>query len=899
MSALPRGSRRLFRLRSVDRDLDEELASYFEHAVEELVAQGWTRAEAQAEAARRFGDRAEYARVLRAIDEGGARRRRLGEMLGALQQSVSWAFRSMARARGLSLGIVLTFALGIGANATMYSIVERLLLRLPPHISHGADLRRLYTQYNSMVDGKLITNAMFTYPEYRELLPARSFSELAGFSSRDVIVGSGEAAEPAVALWASGNFFDLLGVQPLRGRFFTTAEDRVGGPHIAVLSYSYWQRVFGAAPDVIGRTIDFGFGPYTVIGVAPRGFTGVEISRVDFIIPLYVAAGETQGTDWLENRGWSWFEVIGRLKAGVTTEAATAEATSINAHAWAPAVARGEYGNNPRIVVAPLLLSRGPLAGGEVVVARLLLAVSLLVLLIGCVNVANLMLARTIRQTREIAVRLAIGISRTRLVAQILLEGMLLSLVGAVAALAFYKWGGAVVRHALLPDVAWEETGLTRTVLLVVIGVALLAGFLSGIVPAVQAARGELGRMLRQASAGGVTRTTARARTTLSLVQTALSVLLLVGAGLFIRSLNVIQHLDLGIQVDGLYKLMTRPVPGTIKRAELQRAYAVAEQRLARIPGVAAVGLTESFPFLARRTSMPRAEGVDSIRRPSTGSPVIEQVTPGYFAAMGLRVLRGRAFRDTDTETAPRVALVNQSFARWVWGKHDPLGKCLYIGKNETRCSEVVGVVADAVHTELGGLMPIQYYVPLAQKQNDPAPQLFVVRVPKPTPALLRALIREVIAVDPRIRFAMVSSMRESLAPQLRSWTLGATMFTVFGALALIVAALGLYSVLSFDVEQRTRELGLRAALGATRRTLVGTVVLRAVLVTAAGVLIGTVVALSLSTRVQPLLFHVSARDPLTFGSVAVLLLLVATVAGLLPGVRAARIEPTIALRAQ
>ena len=894
---LPKGIRRLLRIGSVERDLDEELASYFEYTVDELVSQGYTRAEAEQRALKRFGDRARYRAQLRAIDAEAERKRQWTDRLDALRMSVGYAIRSLARSPGLSLGIILTFALGIGANAIMYGIVDRLLLSPPSHIADADQVKRLYLDYYAESAGKRIVNSTFSYPEFRELQAARSFDGLAGFASNDVVIGRADQGEEGLAQWATGNFFDVLGVKPARGRFFTTVEDRIGGDQVAVISYGYWQRKFARSEDVLGQTLDFGYGPFTIVGIAPRGFTGPELSPVDFWIPLHVAGQKVQGGGWENERGWGWFEVVTRVKAGVGVGAAAAEATAINAEGWKEEIAKGNYGKDPGVIVSPIQNALGPLAPAETVVAKLLLGVAALVLLIACVNVANLILARTIRQTREIAVRLSLGVSRRRLVSQILLEGVLLSVSGGVAAFALFKWGGAFVRSTLLPDVAWDDAGLTRGVIGLIGALAIVAGVLAALVPALRAVRGELATVLRLASAGGLTRVTSRLRTGLALLQTALSVLLLVGAGLFLRSLNNVNRVELGFEPEGLYHVL--PFTGQERLGEDRaRVLAAAVDRMRKIPGVTAAGFTEIYPFIMRRTAMPRAEGVDSIRRPSTGSPIIHQVGPGYFDAMGLRIVRGRPILDTDTEGASRVALVNESLGKWIWGERDPIGKCLYIGQNETRCSEVVGIVEDAVHSEIGVERPVQYYVPAVQLQLPPfAPRLIVARAQRRSPEIESALRRAMIAADPRIRFAAVNAMEDRLATETRSWKLGATMFSIFGALALIVAALGLYSVLAFDVAQRTGEIGLRAALGATRHRLIAMVVSRAVLVSAAGVLIGVVAALLLANRVQPLLFGVDPGDPLVYGAVAIILGLVAACAGLVPGWRAARVDPSIALR--
>jgi putative ABC transport system permease protein len=897
MKRLPSGFRRMLRLGSVDRDLDEELAAHREHTIEELVSRGRTREEAEAEAARRFGDEQAYRRALRAIDTGYEQRRRWRDRVDVVRQSVGYALRGFGRSPGLTLGIVLTFALGIGANATMYGIVERLILATPPHVANGDEVKRLLPEYYVEHTRSRLAVPTVSYPEYRELESVRAFRGVAGHAQHDVIVGRGENAEAGSLVWATGNFFELLGVQPARGRFYTPAEDRIGGGRVAVISHGYWQRKFGGLSNAVGQSIDFGYGPYTIIGVAPRGFTGIELARVDFWVPLRVAATDTYGSDWENDRTWAWFEPFARLAPEVKVERAAAEATAVHANGWSAHVTRGEYGKNPTVVIAPLQAGLGPNPSGEVLVARLLLGVSLMVLLIACVNVANLLLARTIKQSREIAVRLSLGISRARLIGQILLEGVLLAAGGALCALLIYTYGGDVIRHALLPNVEWSEARITANIAWVMIALTVFAGLLSALVPAYKAAKGELSLMLRQASAGGITRTTARVRTSLVLVQTALSVLLLVGASLFLRSLNRVHQLDLGFEVDGLYQVTPRTLAGSMNNDERSRLYALAQERLAQLPGIEAVGMAATYPFHSRRSAAFRAEGVDSISRPTTGGPYVQEISSGYAEAMGLRILRGRGLLASDDERAPRVALVNRGLAQWLWRDQSPIGKCIYIGQ-DPRCSEVVGVIEDAAHFSLTAEMPLQYYVPLAQKQLDGVPRMLVLRADRESAELSQTLLREVVALDSRVRYADVEPMRQRLAPVQRSWTLGAIMFSVFGALGLLVASLGLYSVLAFDVVQRTREIGLRAALGASRERLLRMVVQQAVWITILGIAVGVLAALLLGSRVQPMLFQVNARDPITFGVVATTLIAVAIIAGLLPGWRAARVQPSIALRA-
>ena len=894
---LPRGIRRLFRLGSVERDLEEELSSYFTHTVEELRAQGYSQKQAEEEAHRRFGDESRYRNELRWIDSERERGMRWSARFDAMRESVTSAARSWRRSPGLALGLILVFALGIGANGTMYSIVDRLLLSPPAHIVDAGNVKRLYAESYVAFMGKRFATATISYPEYRELKATRAFASLAAFSNRQLIIGNGEAAEEADGVWATGAFFPLLGVKPALGRFYTEAEDKIGGSQVVVLGYSYWQSKYGGERDVIGRTLDFGYGPYTIIGVTPRGFTGVDLSRVDVWLPLHVAATAVQGNEWENERGWGWFQTIARVAPGSSVERATAEASALHSAGWADAVARGDYNKDPSIVLAPVLNALGPDRGSEPLVARLLLAVSLIVLLIACVNVANLMIARTIRQQQETAVRLALGISRARLMFQLLLETTLVSLAGGAAALLLARWGAPVVGRLLLPDVTWTDVGVSRGLVMVVLLIALAVGVLTGLVPALRATYGGLSPVLRRATAGGISRTSARVRAGLAVLQTALSVMLLFGASVFVRSMSHVNNLDLGFDLDGLYIGALRMQPGAVKPEERRLLLERGVAELERVPGVKAVGLSAALPFMVSRTAPLRIQGVDSIRKPPTGGPYIYEVTPTYLRAMGLQVLQGRGFSERDVVGAPRVALVNQSMARYFWPGENPLGKCLYVGREGPPCSTIVGVVENGAHMEVRPELSLQYYTPLAQRQDLGTGTSFVIRYEGSSDSAVRALSQPLLHFDPRVRYAEIRSMRERVAPQTRSWLLGAAMFSVFGLLALFVAAIGLYSVLAFDVAQRTRELGVRAALGASRPRLVRMVVNRALAVTVIGIAIGAAITLIAAGSIQQLLFQVPARDPWSIASVAVLLLLVAVVAGMLPGMRASRVDPSAALR--
>jgi predicted permease len=818
----------------------------------------------------------------------------MGSMMAAARDTVKHALRGIVRSPALSLGIILAFALGIGANATMYETVERLLLRAPPHIEDADGVRRVMV--HRLRGGGRTYNATITFPEYRDFAEVGGFSHVAAVRGREVTLGDGEAAQQVRGVMVTASFWPLLGVQPALGRFFTEEEDRFGADRVAVLSYSRWQREYGGAASVLDQTIDFGDGPYTIIGVTPKGFTGVDLLPVDFFAPFMVSH-ETAfgGANWSEERNISFFTAVARVRRGVPLDAVEAEATTRHRAAWSD---DATYDSEASVVAAPLLLARGPNAPAEAAVARWLLGVAVVVLLIACLNVANLLLARMLRQRREFSIRLALGISRTRLITQVMAEGVLLGLLGGSAALLLAMAGGSFVQNALLPNIDWSG-GPSAAQVFMVLALSILAGAISALVPALQASQSDVGGGLRTA-AGGITRSTARVRATLTMVQAALSVLLLVGAGLFVRSLDRISHTDFGMALWEVAFVEPTFVAGTIEDEERRHYFEQAAERLTRLPGVASAALTSGVPFRSSYAGPLRADGLDSIPRAPTGGASANAVSNDYFRTMGVRLQRGRLFDERETHNSPRVVVLNASFAQALWPGEDPLGRCLYVGRgDDVACSEIIGVVQDARRGSLVEEVTYQYYVPIQQGQTSFPLDGLMLRIPGDMPATLAAVQRELLALDSRVRFVRSRPMEDMVAGELRQWRLGATMFSLFGALALLVAAIGLYSVLAFDVAQRVREIGLRTALGASSGSIIRLVMSRAVRITAAGVAIGVLLALILAPRLRDMLYQVSPRDPLTFATVIVTLGTVSLVAAWIPAWRASRVDPNVALKAE
>lgn len=902
--------RRLVRIGGVERDIDEELAFHFAEAVEELKRQGYVEQEAEAEVRRRFGDEAQYRDALKTIDRSRERRMQWSDRLEAVGDALRHALRGLARTPGMTLGIVIVFALGVGANATMLEIVDRLLLRPPDHVVNADAVHRVVVDRFIAWQGDRSRSEYLTYPDYRDLHEARSFSAVAAYAPRELTLGSGETAAQVKGVLATGDYFALLGARPHMGRFFTNEEAKLGGERVAVLGHGYWQRTYGGSRDAIGSTIDLGAGLYTIVGVAPRGLTTVDLTPADVWLPLEVAQVDLAGDTWVDSRNWWWLRALVRRADGTSVAQAQDEATALHLAGRGvtgerPAEAtsdRDAYPADTRVLTYPLTVAERPDTGAEPTVAKWLTGVALIVLLIACINVANLLFARTLRQQREIAIRLALGVTRMRLIGRIVLEGAMLGLLGGAAALAVAHWGGGALRRVLLPDVAWNEFGLDRTVIVATTALALLAGILSALVPALQAARRDVGDVLRRSS-GGVARSAMRVRTVLSFVQAAMSVVLLVGAGLFVRSLSNIQDLDHGFDADGLLFANVAVARGTMTDEEESALGWRMLERVQALPGIERAALTSAMPFWSFEAVSVQIEGLDSLPTLPSGSPLVQLVSPAYFETMGMNIVRGRGF----TDGTEYLAVVNETMADVIGAGlgEDAVGRCLYFrdGSDDAPpCAPIVGVVEDARRQDLREEPAMQYYLnvpahsPLAA---DIRGWTLMMRARGGAESVGSMVQRETLALDARVRFVDVAALAERMTPLARAWQLGATLFTVFGLLALLVAGVGLYSVLAFDVAQRTREMGLRTALGAPVSRLLGMVVGRGLRVTTIGIATGLAAAALLAPWLEPLLFDVSAFDGATYLRVAGALLLVAVAASLGPAWRASRVDPNVALKTE
>jgi predicted permease len=683
--------------------------------------------------------------------------------------------------------------------------------------------------------------------------------------------------------------------------------DREDAPNaarrVAVLGAGAAMEWFGG-DDALGGTVRLGGEPYEVIGVMPAGFTGAEMGRVDVWVPANILSARTS-PDWATTWNAQWLKIVVRLKSGVTLEQAGVDATAAHRRAYTGGEASTAAG---RLTLAPLRANSAGNEATEIRLLRWLTAVAVVVLLIACANIANLLLARGRRRERDVAIRAALGASRLRIVRLLLIETVLLAFAGAALGVSVTQVIGGLARQTLFTAVEWTSSPVNPRVLLASAAFALATGLLVGIIPALQSTRAPATDALRSGPREGGGRRS-RLRTTLTIVQAALSVLLLVGAGLFVRSLWHARTVDLGIDarhamvIDVFRPPVAAVADAAARDAERARRRTFLQDNLDRVralPGLEHAAIAVGLPFGNRFTVALRVPPPDTVPRPRSGGPGISAVTDGYFETVGTHLVRGRAFTAADRGGTEPVAIVSELMARTVWPSADALGKCLLIGPGSPPCTRVVGVAANTYRSRLREDPVMHYYIPVGQEVSlGFGGAALVVRDAGRSPQLLADIRRLLIGLDPSISYVNAETIQERVEPQVRPWILGATVFLLSGVLAIVVAGIGIYSVMSYLIADRRREIGVRMALGASARD-VGRLVLRGSFAMAlVGIVIGEAAALLLGRFAEPLLFETSPRDPLVFGGVAVLLLAVAAVATFVPARRARTVNPVEALRAE
>jgi predicted permease len=878
----------------LDKELDEELAFHRAQLERDALAAGAAPEDAAWAARRQLG------RIQRVKEQ--ARTRWSIPALDQVLYDARYAARGLRASPGFTVGVVVTLALGLGANTAMFGVVDRLLFRAPAlmrdpgtaHRVHGFRTRR----------GKVEVGGVDQYARYRDIVRwTHSFSAVAGYTHRDLAIGmADDALEMHVGI-VSPSFFGFFDAPPALGRYFTETESTPpGAAPVVVLSHGMWQMRYGGRRDVLGTILQIGSTRYTVIGVTPRGFVGLWAERppAAFISLASFAESETglNASSWWTTYSWGWMSTMVRRKPGVTVAEANADLTNALVRSYeaerAEDPAIGPLSEiRPRAIAGSILEQRGPTASSDAKVATWVAGVSGIVLLIACANVANLLLTRALRRRREIALRLALGVTRRRLLGQLLTESLLLATLGGIAGLGVAHWGGALLRAFLL-ERSEAPAGIhdLRTVWFAV-GSALVIGVLTGLAPLVQATDTQLTADLRSGARDGAHRRS-RTRSALLICQGALSAMLLVGAALFVRSLRNVEHLRLGYDIDPVLLVQLNKRGVVLDSARIVALRHRLLEAAKTIPGVESASLQSSTPFANTRSNVLFVDGIDSVSR--LGKFRYNSVSPEHFATLGTRVLRGRGVTDEDTPASPRVVVVSDAMARVLWPGRDPIGQCVRLRADTAPCRRVVGVTENIQQEDLGEDPGYYYHLPATQAW----PQIggLFVRTrgdAHPFRETVRARLQREM---PGAAYVTVTPFSEIVGGEKRSWRLGATMFTAFGALAAVIAAVGLYSVIAYDVAQRAHELSVRIALGARARDVTRLVMVRGIWFAIAGIASGMLVSLFGARWLQPMLFRQSATDPSIYAGVGVLLVVAAITACAAPAWRAARADPNVALRA-
>jgi predicted permease len=896
--------RSLFRGPQVDAELDREIRFHLQLQIEENLAAGMEPEAARRAALRTFGGSTQ-------IKEECRDKRRLS-YLDSIGQDLRYGLRQLRASPGFTAVAVLTLALGIGANSTIFSITEQVLLRsLPVFQPESLVILRSPGYKAGHVSDDGDGAASFSYPLYRDLRDQSGgiVDLLARFPVSLSVAGQGQAAERLSGELVSGNYFQVLGVAPALGRTFTSDDESAPGANpVVVLSHGYWTRRYGADPSILNKTLVVNGSSLTVVGVARSGFTGVQVGQSpDAFIPITMKAQITPNWDGLASPKDYWLAIIGRLKSGFTPGRAEAALLPtyralLESQAAATKVSQS---NLQKFIDKPLLLESG--ARGRQILQQgvkqpltILMAMVGLVLLIGCANLASLLLARGAARQREIAVRLALGASRWRLVRQLLTESFLLALMGGAAGLLVGWWA----LKALVSSIpkSYGALGLDarpdQTILFFTLATSILTGALFGLAPALRATRASLQSTLKeQGSSISEGLSNIRLRKLLIVCQIAVTAILLVGAGLFARSLNSLKEVDLGLRADHLVQLSVSPQLSRYTPPDTARLADRIREGISALPGVrtvsaASIGVLQNDDTSANTT----VEGYTAA--PDEDTNVEENyVGPNFFSTMGIPLIAGRELKESDGADGPKVAVVNEAFARRFFGDASPLQHRFCFGSGTVKPDiEIVGLVKDNKHSSVRSQIVPFAYMPYSQDKTL-GDMTFYVRTERDPDGMAAPLREAFTNFDANLPVYNLKTLEAQASEILFNDRLLTELSLCFALLAALLAAIGLYGVMAYTVAQRTREIGIRIALGAARNEVIWLVLREVVQMAAAGLAVGLIGAFALGRFVETVLFGVKSRDPLAFVIAAVLLGLVALLAGSLPARRASRVDPMAALR--
>lgn len=810
------------------------------------------------------------------------------------------ALRTLASRPGFSAVIVATLGLAIGANAAVFSFVDAILLR-PLPLTAPERLVRIYSHFASGLDW-----ASVSYPNYLDFERAnRVFTSLAAEGNQGFMVSDGGSSQLVVGALVSANYFATLGVEPALGRAFEPADDRLASP-VAVIGDGFWKRHFGGDPRVLGRTVTLNGTGFKVVGVAPAGFIGPNTGLLEEVwaplsMTLSMQNALTGGSDPLRERDANWLQVTGRLRPGVNLRQAADAMNTIASH-LRQLYPRVNEGISLTLLPESEARIYPSMRGGLVALSALLQGVVGLVLLVACANAAGLFLARGLSRRREIGIRLAVGARVSRLVRLLVSESLVLGLAGGAVGLALAFWATRVLASVRLPmqiPISFPVEFDTR-VLILTLGLALLTGVLFGLLPALQIIRPRLAMALRDGDArAGMRRSSMRLRGILVIAQIAATFVLLVGTGLFFRSLGNAEATELGFRAEGLLVAsLNLGYAGYDARAG-RRFFERIETRLRGLPGVSAVSLATRLPFSVRVASVNAAPEGYVPRRPGEGAPqiAVNAVAPDYFATMQVGLAAGREFTAADQPEKQPVAVVNEALVRRFFAGESPaavVGRRLMVGHTP---HVIVGVARDAKQLSLAATQEPYLYLDLFQ-HYEPAAAIHLRAAGDPA-SLIPALRREVRALDPAVALYEVKPIARQLELPLLPQRVAVGLLAAMGSLALLLALVGLYGATSYALSRRTREIGIRIALGAGHRRLLALVLRDGVVQCAIGVAIGLAIALAVNRLAVSLLYGVDPVDPTILLITAILVSALALAANLVPALSAIQLDPKQALSAE
>jgi predicted permease len=808
----------------------------------------------------------------------------------SLMSDLRHGVRLLVHKPGFALVAILSLAVGIGANTTIFSVVNGILFRPLPGI---ADRSRLVDVYSTEDRGRSGSSSFPDYEYYRDY--NQTLEGLAAFSMLEGNLNAGDQPEQVFGMIVTGNFFDVLGAKPTAGRFFLPDEDRVtGASPVLVLSYGLWQRRFGADPRVVGTTVRLNAGAYTIVGVAQEGFGGAFAGVMpDLWVPMMMQK-QAMGTDRL-GRNASWLEMRGRLKPGVAVQQAQADLGTLSKQLD---LAYPATNRDRGVSVESAANLPAAIHGMVIGFMGILMAIVGLVLLIACSNVASMSLARTAARRKEMAIRLAIGAGRGRIIRQVLAENVALFLAGGGAGVIVARWGTRLIMSFKPPsDLPLSfDFGIDGRVLGFTLVISLVTGLLFGLSPAVQASRADILPALKSDSTGGDGRRS-RLRGAFVVAQIAVSLVLLIESGLFLRSLGKASGIDPGFKADDVQTVAFNLSVQGYDEARGREFYRQLTERTRSAPGVVDVSLARIVPLSGNSMSNGvTIEGHEAPRGMNAIAIDTNIVTPDYFDTMQIPILSGRKFTDADRKGAPPVAIVNETMANRYYPGGDAIDKTITLGGPGSTPAQIVGIVHDGKYGTLGEDARPYFYLPFDQSYS-PRMILHFRTAPNRSAAAMASVRREVHDLDPDLAAASIVPMTEQVGFSLMPLKLAASVAGILGLVGLVLASIGAYGVISYSVVQRTREIGICMALGAGRGAVRGMVVKQGAVLALTGIAIGLLGSFALTRTLVSLLYGIGAADAVVFAGMALLLGFVALVATYLPARRATLVDPMIALR--